>query len=62
MEHNPFSYFYCLMHLREKRDSGEELSGLESYSLKEVDYKEIDNLCLKYLRAMMKGKATSIKV
>ena len=30
-EHNPFSYFYFLMHLREKKESGEELCGVESF-------------------------------
>ena len=30
-EHNPFFYFYFLMHLREKTDMGDELSGVESY-------------------------------
>ena len=31
IEHNPFSYFYFLMSLREKRDSGEQLSGVENF-------------------------------
>eukprot|EP01051_Picozoa_sp_SAG22_P004810 SAG22_NODE_268_length_13300_cov_161.222862_3_plen_2875_part_00 len=30
-EHNPFFYFYFLMHLRDKMDMGDELSGVESY-------------------------------
>lgn len=36
-EHNPFFYFYFLMHLREKMDSGDELSGVESYVQSLVD-------------------------
>ena len=30
-EHNPFFYFYFLMHLREKKENGQELSGVESF-------------------------------